>query len=217
MRNSSVFDTLVKTGIVPVIRTDDPDDAYRAVDALASGGIRVAEITMTTPEAIRIIRELTAERGNEVLIGAGTVTDLQSLDRAIAAGSRFIVTPVCDVDLVSRGVESGACVVGGALTPTEVLATWKAGATAVKVFPASLLGPKYLRMLAEPFPDIPLVPTGGISLDNIIQYLEAGAAFVGVGGDLVSRSALRDGDYKRITLRASEYIRAVQSARRPKG
>ncbi len=217
MSQLSVFQTLVEEGIVPVIRTDDPDDVFGAVDALAAGGIQVAEITMTIPDAIGIIQILSAERGDEILIGAGTITDADSLDRAVATGSRFVVTPVCDVDLVEKGVESGVCVIGGALTPTEVLANWRAGAMAVKVFPASLLGPKYLRMLAEPFPDIPLVPTGGISLDNIIQYLEAGAAFVGVGGDLVSRSALRDGDYKRITLRASEYIRAVQSARRPKG
>ena len=202
---------------MPVIRTDDPEDVFRAVDALAAGGIRVVEVTMTTPDAIGIIRNLSTERGDDILIGAGTVTDADSLERAVEAGSRFVVTPICDVDLVEKGVDSGVCVIGGALTPTEVLATWKAGATAVKIFPASLLGPMYLRMLHEPFPDIPLVPTGGINLENIAQYLEAGAAFAGAGGDLLSKSALRNGDYHQITLRASDYVKAVRSARGPKG
>lgn len=213
MDKRKVFDTLVRTGIVPVIRADSTSDAHAVVEALEAGAVGIAEITMTTPGAIDIIDDLVRTRGEGLLVGAGTVTDLDRCLKAIAAGARFIVTPTCELEIVRACVQREICVIGGALTPTEVMENWKAGVTAVKVFPASVFGARYLTMLQEPFPHIPLVPTGGITLENLGDYLRAGAAFVGAGGDLVPKAALRDRKFSRITERARLYVSAVKAAR----
>lgn len=213
MDKHTVYDLLVQTGIVPVIRADNTQDAHAIVQALEDGGISIAEITMTTPGAINIIDDLVQTRGDRLIVGAGTITDLDSCLRAIDAGSSFIVTPACNHEIVSACARRDVCVIGGGLTPTEVLANWRAGATAVKIFPASVFGPRYLAMLHEPFPDIPLVPTGGISLDNLADYIHAGAVFIGAGGDLVPKTAVRDRQFTQITERARLYVSSVREAR----
>jgi 2-dehydro-3-deoxyphosphogluconate aldolase/(4S)-4-hydroxy-2-oxoglutarate aldolase len=222
MTSDSVFKQLCRIGIVPVIRSDRKQEAIAAVQALANGGIPVAEITMTVPSAIDVIENLVDQNirqnvgnGDQLIIGAGTVTDANACAAAIAAGCRFIVTPIFAPDVIAICREKEVCVIGGALTPTEIHATFRAGAHAVKVFPAKALGgAAYFKMLREPFPHIPLVPTGGVDLETLPAYFEAGALLVGAGGDLVRRKALHSGDMEQITLRAKQYVAAIAGFRR---
>ena len=215
MQSDAVFDQLSQIGILPVVRSDNKQEAVAAVEALAQGGIPVAEITMTVPDAIEVIRHLVDLKGDDLVIGAGTVTDVQTCAAAINAGCRFVVTPIMAPEVIGLCRTKGVCIIGGALTPTEIHTTFMAGADAVKVFPAKALGgPAYLHMLREPFPAIPLVPTGGVNLDSMAAYFAAGAKLVGAGGDLVPREALRHGKTDRISARARQYVTAIAEARR---
>ena len=215
MNSEPVFQELCRIGILPVVRSEGRSDALRAVEALAEGGIPVAEITMTVPGGLDVIRDLVRGNGHEWIVGAGTVTDPDTCAAAIDAGSRFVVTPVFCPEVIDLCRENGVCVIGGALTPTEIHATFRRGADAVKVFPVKAVGgPAYLRMLREPMPDIPLVPTGGVALETVADYLAAGAALVGAGGDLVRRDADGRPDPGRITARARGYVSAIAEARR---
>ncbi len=214
MNSISVFKRLCRIGILPVIRSDEKRQAINAVEALRRGGIPVSEITMTVPGAISVIRDLMDQKDDRLIIGAGTVTDVQTCGAAIDAGCQFVVTPILDLEVIRLCRSKEVCIIGGALTPTEVHATFLAGADAVKVFPAKALGgPAYIRMLREPFPDIPLVPTGGVNLETLSAFFKAGALLVGAGGDLVNRDVLRSGNIEQITARAREYVSAVAKLR----
>lgn len=214
MSKDSVFQQLCRIGILPVIRSEGKQEAISAVEALAKGGIPVAEITMTVPGALEVIRDLVDEKGDRLTIGAGTVTDAHTCAAAIDAGCQFVVTPILDPEVIGLCRKKKVCIIGGALTPTEIHATFLAGADAVKVFPAKALGgPAYFRMLREPLPDIPLVPTGGVNLDTMAEYFAAGAVLVGAGGDLVRREALNNSEMDQITARARQYISAISKAR----
>lgn len=215
MNAASVFKQLCRIGILPVIRGNNKKEAISAVQALAQGGIPVSEITMTVPDAIDVIRELVNQDGDRLTIGAGTVTDAKTCADAIDAGCRFVVTPILNHEVIDMCREKEICIIGGALTPTEVFSTFLAGADAVKVFPAKAMGgPAYLQMLREPFPDLPLVPTGGVNLDTMAGFFEAGAPLVGAGGDLVSREALSCGNMEQITQRARQYVAAIAELRK---
>ncbi|RJR36380.1 MAG: bifunctional 4-hydroxy-2-oxoglutarate aldolase/2-dehydro-3-deoxy-phosphogluconate aldolase [Desulfobacteraceae bacterium] len=214
MDKNTVFQKLITTGIVPVIRADNERETLLAVEALLDAGIPVAEITMTVPDAITIIERCVRRFGDIVLVGAGTITDGATCARAISAGSRFVVTPCVKTEVIEACRKEGVCVIGGALTPTEILTVWEAGADAVKIFPAKTMGgPGYIKMIHEPMPNIPLVPTGGVNLETLGAYLDAGAAFVGSGGDLVNRQLLKKGDRKAITDRAREYRSRIMQHR----
>ena len=214
MSRASTFKQLCRIGVIPVIRGDQKEEAIAAVDALALGGIPVSEITMTVPGAIDGIRSLADRHGGHLTVGAGTVTDVQQCEAAIDAGCQFVVTPILNPDVIALCREKDVCIIGGALTPTEVHATFLAGADAVKIFPAKALGgPAYLRMLREPFPDLPLIPTGGVNLETMADFFKAGALLVGAGGDLVSRDALRTGNTDQITNRARQYVSAIAMVR----
>ena len=214
MDKDSVFEQLSRIGILPVIRSDTREEAISAVEALSQGGISVAEITMTVPGAIDVIRDLVNQKSDHLIIGAGTVTSAQECAAAIDAGSQFVVTPIRAPEVIDLCCQKEVCVIGGALTPTEIHATFRQGADAVKVFPAKLLGgPAYLRMLRELFPEISLVPTGGVNLETITEYYRAGAVLVGSGGDLVPRDALRRNDMEYIKTRASQYAALIKKAR----
>ena len=198
-------------GIVPVIRTSSPELAVNAVTALTAGGISIAEITLTTPDALSVIETLVNREEEDLLIGAGTVTDLTSCKSAVAAGARFIVTPFVNLEVIEHCVRQEICVMSGALTPTEIFSVHQAGADAVKVFPAKAVGgPGYLKLIRDPLPHIPLVPTGGVNLENMQDYLAAGAVFVGAGTDLVNKKALADNNLDMITQRAKAYLEAVR-------
>ncbi len=201
-------------GIIPVIRADSPDVAMRVVEALAAAGLPVAEITMTVPGAIDAIAAASRRFGSEVVIAAGTVTDAVTAQRAIDAGAEMIVSPCLVDDVIGLAARRQVAVMPGALTPTEIVTAVQAGADLVKVFPASSVGgPAYLRSLRGPFPDLSVVPTGGVTLDNIAEYFRAGAAAVGVGGELVSRELLAAGDFKGIGELATRFVRAAAAGR----
>jgi 2-dehydro-3-deoxyphosphogluconate aldolase/(4S)-4-hydroxy-2-oxoglutarate aldolase len=217
MSANPVIKKMIQVGVVPVVRTDREEEAFDAVNALIKGGIPIAEITMTTPNAHQIIAKLIQKFGELLTVGAGTVTDISMCSGAIAAGSHFIVTPTLHMDIIQICVKKKVCIIGGALTPTEILTTWKAGADAVKVFPVSAMGgPRYLQMIHEPLPQIPLVATGGVSLETLPEYLKAGALFVAAGGDLIFRDALKNGKVEQIAARTRQYIEAIQAARNKK-
>jgi len=210
----TVIEQIRAIGIIPVVRAQSAGEALAAVDAICAGGIPVLEITMTVPGAVQIINELAKRLGDDALIGAGTVLDAATARQCIDAGARFIVSPSLDVPTIEACRTLRVPVFPGAMTPTEVVTAWKAGADAVKVFPANAVGgAAYLKSLKAPLPQIELVPTGGVSLKNIAEYIAAGALAVGVGADLVDLAAVRTGDTASITARAREYVAAVNAAR----
>jgi len=205
----SVVDRIREIGIVPVVRASSSDEALAAVEAIRAGGIPILEITLTVPGAVQVIADLTRRLGDDVLVGAGTVLDADSARACIDAGARFIVSPSLDVPTIETCRLLGVPVFPGALTPTEVVTAWKAGADAVKVFPANAVGgAAYLKSLKAPLPQIELIPTGGVSLENAAAFIAAGAFALGVGADLVK------GDAASITQKARQYVATVASARR---
>jgi 2-dehydro-3-deoxyphosphogluconate aldolase/(4S)-4-hydroxy-2-oxoglutarate aldolase len=201
-------------GIIPVIRADSADAAIAVVEALAEAGLVIAEITMTVPGAIDAIAAVSKRFADKVLVGAGTVTDAETARRAADAGAEFVVTPCLVPEVIDAARGAGVAVLPGGLTPTEIFAAFSAGADMVKVFPAQNVGgAAYLRALRGPFPDIPLVPTGGVTLDNIRAMFDAGAAAVGVGGELISKDALARRDYAAIGALAAKFLDAARTAR----
>ena len=209
---------IIETGLIPVVRAESSDIAMRAIDAIREGGISVLEITMTVPGAIRVIEEVVSRFGGDAIVGAGTVLDAHTARACILAGAQFIVSPALDLDTISCCRSYSVPVMPGAMTPTEVLTAWKAGADFVKVFPANALGgASYLKALKAPLPQIELVPTGGVSLKTAADFIKAGAAALGVGSDLVDTAALRAGEAKVITERARQFIEIVKVAREEMG
>jgi 2-dehydro-3-deoxyphosphogluconate aldolase/(4S)-4-hydroxy-2-oxoglutarate aldolase len=207
---------LREVGIIPIIRAASADVAMPVAKALLEAGLPVVEITLTVPNAIEAIGEVTKRFAGKVLVGAGTVTDAKTTRRAIDAGAAFIVTPCLVPEVIEAARRAGVAVLPGALTPGEVFEAFRLGGDMVKVFPVqSVGGAAYLRALRGPFPDIPLVPTGGVSLENIAEMFQAGAAAVGVGSELVSRDALDRRDYTAIGVLARQFLAAAQRARPP--
>ncbi|HYS55935.1 MAG TPA: bifunctional 4-hydroxy-2-oxoglutarate aldolase/2-dehydro-3-deoxy-phosphogluconate aldolase [Thermoanaerobaculia bacterium] len=207
----SVVDRIREIGIIPVVRASSSQEALAAVEAIRAGGIPILEITMTVPGAVKIIEEL-AKR--DALIGAGTVLDAETARQCIDAGARFIVSPALDIPTIETCNALDVPIFPGALTPTEVVTAWKAGADAVKVFPANAVGgATYLKSLKAPLPQIELIPTGGVSLKNAGELIAAGAFALGVGADLVDLGAIRKGDLATITEKARQYVAAVAAAR----
>lgn len=207
--------TLIREiGIIPVIRADSPDAAIAVVDALAEAGLVIAEITMTVPRAIDAIDAVSKRFADRMLVGAGTVTDADTARRAADVGAEFVVSPCLVREVIEAARGAGVAVLPGALTPTEVFEAHSAGADMVKVFPAQNVGgASYLRALRGPFPDIPLVPTGGVTLANVREMFDAGAAAVGVGSELISKEALARRDYRAIGALARQFVGAVRQAR----
>ena len=206
---SDVLSRLKTERVVAVLRASSADELMEVTHALREGGIRCLEFTMTTPGALEMIRRVSRELGDDVLLGAGTVLDGETAQAALKAGARFIVTPVLKMAVIEAARREGAPVMPGAFTPSEVLAAWEAGADVVKVFPASRLGPAYLKDLHGPFPDIPLMPTGGVGIDDAAAYLKAGAVAVGVGGNLTRRG---EGETTaHLTERAHRLVENIRS------
>ncbi len=203
-----------EVGVVPIVRTPSPEDAFRAAEAIISGGIGIAEITLTVPNAIRVMERVAERFGDKVLLGAGTILDPESCRAALLAGAQFIVTPALDLRVIEVARRYSKPCIPGALTPTEVVTAWQAGADLVKIFPCGPLGgPKYIRALKGPFPQIDFVPTGGVNLETTPEFIKAGAAAVAVGGELVDLKALHEGRLDVITANARKYVEAVRSAR----
>ena len=214
MNRAEVVQTIRDVGIIPVVRAQSADEAMKAIDAIRAGGISILEITMTVPGAVAVIEEVSKRYGNEALVGAGTVLDPEKALDCIRAGAQFVVSPALNLETIETCRRNGIAVMPGALTPTEVVQAWNAGADFVKVFPAgSVGGASYIRSLKAPLPQIELVPTGGVSLKTAADFIKAGASALGVGADLVDVKAIREGQSNLITERAREFVRIVQEAR----
>ena len=214
MDKTEVLKRIRETGLIPVVRAESADQAIGAVAALKAGGLDILEVTMTVPGAIEVIQTLAAEYGDEALIGAGTVLDPETAQACIQAGAKFIVSPALNEETIAFCREQDVAVFPGALTPTEVVRAWKAGADAVKVFPAGAVGgASYLKALKAPLPQIELIPTGGVSLKTAADFIKAGAMALGVGADLVDPRALREGNTALLTERAREFLEIVQVTR----
>ena len=214
MDKNNVIRKIVETGVVPVIRANSSDEARRAIDAIKEGGIDVFEITMTVPDAVKLIETLVAEYGNEALIGAGTVLSVDAARQCVDAGAEFIISPALNFDTIKFCRDREIVVMPGALTPTEIVNAWSAGADFVKIFPAGALGgANYLKSLKAPLPHIRMIPTGGVSLENAANFIKAGAEAVGVGADLVDLEALKTGRNSAISEKARQYLEAVKAAR----
>jgi 2-dehydro-3-deoxyphosphogluconate aldolase/(4S)-4-hydroxy-2-oxoglutarate aldolase len=201
-------------GIVPVVRASSVEEANRAVEAICAGGIASVEITMTVPNAISVIREVVQQRGKDVLIGAGTVTNAAQAEACILAGAQFLVSPGLSSAVLAEAKNHSILAIPGALTPTELMSAQEQGATLVKIFPCGNVGgAKYLKSLKAPFPKAMLIPTGGVNTANAADFIAAGAFALGVGADLVDAAALREGNLEKITNAARELVNAVTSAR----
>jgi 2-dehydro-3-deoxyphosphogluconate aldolase / (4S)-4-hydroxy-2-oxoglutarate aldolase len=205
---------LREVGIIPIIRASSADAVVPVAEALLQAGLPVVEITMTVPKAIEGIAAVAKRFSGKILIGAGTVTDAETVKRVVGAGAEFIVSPCLVREVIEAAKRAGVAVLPGALTPTEVFEAFRLGGDMVKVFPVqSLGGAAYLRALRGPFPEIPLVPTGGVTLENLAEMFQAGAAAVGVGSELISKDALARRDYAAIGAVAKRFVAGVREAR----
>jgi|SRR5688572_4513763 len=214
MDKNVVIDRIEAIGVIPVIRAASADEAARIIDAIAEGGIDVFEITMTVPDAETLIGGIAKKFGETAVVGAGTVMDPKTAESCIDAGARFVISPSLNLDTIGACREREVAVMPGALTPTEIVTAWNAGADFVKVFPAEALGgANYLKNLRGPLPHVKIIPTGGVSLANAADFIRAGARAVGVGTELVNLEAIRSGNTRLIAERARQYLEIVKEAR----
>src|SRR5438046_521151 len=216
MTSKEILGLITEVGIVPVVRTASAESAMQAVEAIYKGGVRAAEITMTVPGAIRALEKLADRFGSQIMLGAGTVLDPETARSCMLAGAQFFVTPSLRVSTIEMVKRYSKVICPGALTPTEVLAAWEAGADIVKIFPCGNVGgAKYIKALKGPFPQIEMIPTGGVNLETTGDFLKAGACAVAVGSELVDAKTIKEGRYQVIEARAREDLAAVAKARAP--
>lgn len=214
MTAQQILAFITDIGIVPVVRTPSAESAIRSIEAIYSGGVRAAEVTMTVPGAIKALEKLADRFGDKIMLGAGTVLDPETARICMLAGAQFFVTPTLKLATIEMIKRYSKVICAGALTPTEVLMAWEAGADVVKVFPAnSLGGPKYIKALKGPLPHIEMIPTGGVNLETAGEFLKAGACAVAVGGELVDAKSIREGRFDVIQDRARQYLAIVGKAR----
>lgn len=209
----AVVQQIEEAGVVAVIRLKEPDRLRAVIDAIAAGGIRALEVTMTVPGAVGLIRELAPTLPPGFLLGAGTVLDAETAGRVIDAGAQFVVSPVFRLETIRACHERGVPSMPGCFTPTEILNAWDAGADIVKVFPATALGPAFFKDIRGPLPQVKLMPTGGVTLDNAGEWIRAGAVAVGVGTALLEAKAIAAGDYAVLRGNAERIVRNVRDAR----
>ncbi|HEX8137013.1 MAG TPA: bifunctional 2-keto-4-hydroxyglutarate aldolase/2-keto-3-deoxy-6-phosphogluconate aldolase [Pyrinomonadaceae bacterium] len=218
MKREDVVRRIREVGVVPVVRASSAEEALQVIEAIKAGGIPILEITMTVPRAVSVIEQVIAAYGDEAVVGAGTVLDAETARACILAGAQFVVSPALDLETIACCRRYGVPVMPGALTPTEVLRAWTAGADFVKVFPAGAMGgASYLKALKAPLPQVELIPTGGVSLKTAADFIKAGASALGVGADLVDTKALREGQAHLITERARQYVEIVRESREKQG
>jgi 2-dehydro-3-deoxyphosphogluconate aldolase/(4S)-4-hydroxy-2-oxoglutarate aldolase len=213
MNRESTLKRILDGGIVAVVRSDSPAQLVSVVSALADGGITAAEITFTVPGAIDVIREARQALGDRVVLGAGTVLDPETARAALLAGAEYLVAPTVNPDVIRMARRYDKVIMPGAFTPTEVLAAWEAGADIVKVFPAEVGGPGYLKALRGPLPQVRLMPTGGVDLTTAEAFLKAGACCLGIGSQLVEPAAVKSGNLGRLRDLAAQYVEVVRTFR----
>ena len=216
MNKQEVLATIARIGLVPVVRAPSADEAMRVVDAIREGGVNVLEITMTVPGALGVMEQVARRLGGEVVLGAGTVLDPETARACILSGAQFVVSPALNPATIEVCRRYSIAIIPGALTPTEVVSAWTAGADVVKVFPCGALGgASYIKSLKAPLPHIEMIPTGGVSVKTAADFIKAGSLALGVGADLVDTRAIREGNARAVTEKAREYVRIVQEARAP--
>ncbi len=214
MQKNAILNTLIDVGVVPIVRTSSAESAIKSIEAVYNGGIRSAEITMTVPGAIKALEKLADQFGDKMILGAGTVLDPETCRACILAGAQFIVTPALNIATIALSRRYSKPIFPGALTPTEVIAAWEAGADAVKIFPASAMGgAKYIKALKGPLPQVEMIPTGGVNLDTAADFLKAGACAVAVGSELIDAATIKAGKYEVFEARAKQYLEVVKQAR----
>ncbi len=213
MKKSEQLSRVLETGIVAVIRARSGELLVDVAEALLAGGVDALEVTFTVPKAVQVLERVLDKLGDRVLLGAGTVLDTETARAALLAGAEFIVSPATNRDVIAMCQRYDKLVMPGALTPTEVVAAWEAGADIVKIFPSDLTGPKYLKALHGPLPQVLLLPTGGVDLNTAAEFLRCGACALGIGGSLVEKSAVDSGDFARIESLARQYRAIVTETR----
>jgi len=213
MNKTSKLDLVRKTGVVAIMRATSSEQLVAAADAIKAGGVRVIEVTMTTPGALGVIEQATSKYGNELLFGAGSVLDAETARAAILAGAGFIVAPTLDLRTIALCNRYSIPVMPGCYTPSEMLTAWQAGADMVKLFPASVGGPALVKAIRAPLPQLEIVPVGGVNLNTAADFIRSGSAALGVGSSLVNQELLDAGDMTELTRRAKAFIEQVQIAR----
>ncbi|MED3728360.1 bifunctional 4-hydroxy-2-oxoglutarate aldolase/2-dehydro-3-deoxy-phosphogluconate aldolase [Priestia filamentosa] len=209
----NLMNKLTESGIIAVLRNIPHDKMEQVAESIVKGGVTTLEVTVDCPGAFEMIRKLSMNLKNQAIVGAGTVLDAESAKKAIDYGAEFIFSPSLHQDVIRTSLRYGKIVVPGVMTPTEMITAIEWGADLVKVFPADGLGVKYIKNVKGPFSHIPIIPTGGVNLDNISSFINVGVAAVGIGGNLLDSNAIQDSDFSKITCIASQYVEAVQKAR----
>ena len=214
MKPEQTKEAIERSGIMPVLRARSADEGHALVEALVAGGITVMEVTMTVPGAVDLLRTLKKNYGERLLLGSGTVTDAEQAQATIEAGAEFVVSPSLHPQVIAKTKELGKVSIPGALTPTEAITAWRAGADYVKIFPCSAVGgANYLKALLAPFPELRLIPTGGVTVQTAADFLKAGARALGVGTDLVNPKAIAEGKPETVTATAKAYLEVVAKFR----
>ena len=213
LNKNKVLEEIENVGIVAVVRVDSSDGLLKVVEALEQGGVTAIEVTMTTPNAIDVIDKVVKEYSGQVIVGVGTVLDAETARAAILAGAEFVVGPTLNPQVIAMAKRYSKVVVPAGFTPTEILHAWELGADIVKVFPTSSVGPAYIKDIKGPLPQIKLLPTGGVNLDNAGVFIKAGASALAVGGNLVSKKAIAEGNYGIIRDNACRFVEEVKKAR----
>ncbi|MDE3057001.1 MAG: bifunctional 4-hydroxy-2-oxoglutarate aldolase/2-dehydro-3-deoxy-phosphogluconate aldolase [Bacteroidota bacterium] len=217
MSRKATVEKIIATGVVAVIRMKDAKRLSSVVEAIRIGGVKAIEITMTVPGAVDIIKEMVRNAPSDVLIGAGTVTEKNNALDVIKAGAKFVVGPIVNLEIIAACKESDVACMPGCFSPTEILSGWNAGADIIKVFPATSLGPKYFKDVAGPFPHIRMMPTGGVTIDNVGEWVAAGAVAVGIGSDLLDKKAIEEERYEVLTERAQRLTKNFLEAKKKLG
>ena len=213
MNKVEVLEKIKELGLLAVIRGPSPELTVKMVAALVAGGVLGIEITYSTPNAEEVVRTLAGQYGDRILLGMGTLTRPEQATQAKQAGAHFLVSPICEPELVKSMVASGLLCMAGALSPTEVFQAYSLGVDVIKIFPGSLGGPAYVKALKGPFPYIPMMPTGGVSAGNVVEWFKAGVVAVGAGSELCPPQLAREGKFDEITKLAAEFVRVVKAER----
>jgi 2-dehydro-3-deoxyphosphogluconate aldolase / (4S)-4-hydroxy-2-oxoglutarate aldolase len=214
MEKREILNRILAEGLIPLIRAASASDAMDVATAIKEGGASFLEITMTVPGAIEVTQELSLKYKDEFIIGAGTILDAETGRAAILAGAQFIVSPTLNLGLISLAHRYGVIVIPGAMSPTEILAAWEAGADLIKVFPAGQLGgPDYIKAIKGPLPQVLVMPSGGVNIDNVGAFIRAGAAAVAAGSELVDKKAVKEKAFHVITANTRAFIKAIQEAK----
>ena len=216
LTHSDVIHQIHSTGLVAIIRASGSDELIGVVNALSEGGLTCIEVTMTTPNALEVIRAAREAVGDSAAIGVGTVLDAETARAAMLAGAQFVVAPIVDLPTIEICKRYHVPILPGAMTPTEIVRAWQAGADMVKVFPTGTLGAKYIKDIRGPLPHIKLVPTGGVDLDTIADFIKAGATALGVGSALVTKEAVKNRDFATLKTTAAEFLKRVRDVRESK-